>query len=32
MKKHPFAFITGVNTLFNALLHAPDSRTVDFSR
>jgi long-chain acyl-CoA synthetase len=23
MKKYPFAFITGVNTLFNALLHAP---------
>jgi long-chain acyl-CoA synthetase len=31
MKKHPFAFITGVNTLFNALLHAPGFETVDFS-
>src|SRR5262249_58978628 len=31
MKKYPFAFITGVNTLFNALLHAPGFETVDFS-
>jgi long-chain acyl-CoA synthetase len=31
MKKHPFAFISGVNTLFNALLHAPGFETIDFS-
>lgn len=31
MKKYPFAFITGVNTLFNALLHAPGFDQVDFS-
>ncbi len=32
LKKYPFAFISGVNTLFNALLHTPGFETVDFSR
>ena len=32
LKAHPFEFITGVNTLFNALLHTPGFETVDFSR
>ena len=31
LKKHRFAFITGVNTLFNALLHTPGFESVDFS-
>ncbi len=31
LKKHPFTFITGVNTLFNALLHTPGFERVDFS-
>ena len=31
MKKHPFAFITGVNTLFNALVHTPGFEDIDFS-
>jgi long-chain acyl-CoA synthetase len=31
MKKYPFAFISGVNTLFNALLHTPGFETIDFS-
>ncbi len=31
MKRHPFEFFSGVNTLFNALLHAPDFAAVDFS-
>ncbi|MBN1238614.1 MAG: AMP-binding protein [Gammaproteobacteria bacterium] len=31
LKKRPFAFMTGVNTLFNALLHAPGLDEVDFS-
>ncbi|MDB6046246.1 MAG: long-chain-fatty-acid--CoA ligase [Gammaproteobacteria bacterium] len=31
MKKYPFAFISGVNTLFNALLHAPGFDKLDFS-
>lgn len=31
LKRYPFKFITGVNTLFNALLHAPGFDTVDFS-
>jgi long-chain acyl-CoA synthetase len=31
LKKHKFFFISGVNTLFNALLHAPGFGTVDFS-
>lgn len=30
LKKNPFTFITGVNTLFNALLHTPGFDTVDF--
>jgi long-chain acyl-CoA synthetase len=32
LKKYPFAFISGVNTLFNALLHTPGFDTVDFSQ
>lgn len=32
LKRHPFEFITGVNTLFNALLHTPGFESVDFSR
>src|ERR1700730_15540016 len=32
LKKYPFEFISGVNTLFNALLHTPGFETVDFSR
>jgi long-chain acyl-CoA synthetase len=31
LKKYPFAYITGVNTLFNALLNTPGFETVDFS-
>jgi long-chain acyl-CoA synthetase len=31
LKKHKFNFISGVNTLYNALLHAPGFDTVDFS-
>jgi len=31
MKKYPFAFISGVNTLFNALLHTPGFDKIDFS-
>jgi long-chain acyl-CoA synthetase len=31
LKKHKFFFISGVNTLFNALLHTPGFDTVDFS-
>jgi long-chain acyl-CoA synthetase len=31
LKRYPFAFISGVNTLFNALLNQPDFATVDFS-
>ena len=31
LKKHPFSVITGVNTLYNALLHQPDVGTIDFS-
>jgi len=31
LKKYPFAFISGVNTLFNALLHTPGFESVDFS-
>ena len=31
LKKHPFSVITGVNTLYNALLHQPDFTTIDFS-
>ncbi len=32
LRKHPFAFISGVNTLFNALLHTPGFSELDFSR
>ena len=32
LKKHPFTIITGVNTLFNALLNNKDFRSVDFSK
>ncbi len=32
MKKHPANFLSGVNTLFNALLHAPGFGSIDFSR
>jgi long-chain acyl-CoA synthetase len=31
LKKYKFNFISGVNTLFNALLHTPGFETVDFS-
>ena len=31
LKKYPFAFISGVNTLFNALLNTPGFEQVDFS-
>lgn len=31
LKKYPFTAITGVNTLFNALLNHPDFKTVNFS-
>ncbi len=31
LKAYPFSMITGVNTLFNALLHHKDISTVDFS-
>ena len=31
LKKHKFNFISGVNTLFNALLHTPGFENVDFS-
>jgi long-chain acyl-CoA synthetase len=31
LKKYRFTFITGVNTLFNALLHTPGFEAVDFS-
>jgi long-chain acyl-CoA synthetase len=31
LKKYRFNFISGVNTLFNALLHTPGFDTVDFS-
>jgi long-chain acyl-CoA synthetase len=31
LKRQPFTVLTGVNTLFNALLHHPDFASVDFS-
>jgi len=31
LKRHPFTAITGVNTLFNGLLHTPGFDTIDFS-
>ncbi|MBX5463352.1 MAG: AMP-binding protein [Steroidobacteraceae bacterium] len=32
LRKYPFTFISGVNTLFNALLHTPGFDRLDFSR
>ena len=32
LKKYPFTFMTGVNTLFNALLNTPGFDKVDFSK
>jgi long-chain acyl-CoA synthetase len=32
LRKHKFTIMTGVNTLFNGLLHNPHFRYVDFSR
>lgn len=32
LKQYPFTYISGVNTLFNALLHTPGFDQVDFSR
>ena len=32
LKRHPFTYISGVNTLFNALLHTPGFEAVDFSK
>ena len=32
MKKYPFSFFSGVNTLFNALLNAPAFASVNFSQ
>ncbi|TLY83139.1 MAG: long-chain-fatty-acid--CoA ligase [Gammaproteobacteria bacterium] len=32
LRRHPFKFISGVNTLFNALLHAPGFERLDFSQ
>lgn len=32
LKKRPFNIFPGVNTLFNALLQHPQSKTIDFSR
>ena len=31
LSKHKYSIITGVNTLFNALLHHPDFAKLDFS-
>ncbi len=31
LRKHKFTFISGVNTLFNALLHTPGFEALDFS-
>lgn len=31
LRKYPFAFLSGVNTLFNALLHTSSFKSVDFS-
>lgn len=31
MKRYPCNFISGVNTLFNAMLHAPEFKELDFS-
>lgn len=32
LKKYPFTVITGVNTLFNALMNHEDFKTIDFSK
>lgn len=32
MKKYPFTVMTGVNTLFNALMNHPEFVTIDFSK
>jgi long-chain acyl-CoA synthetase len=32
MVRHPCTFISGVNTLFNAMLHAPGFERIDFSK
>jgi long-chain acyl-CoA synthetase len=32
MKKYPCTFISGVNTLFNAMLNAPGFKDIDFSK
>jgi long-chain acyl-CoA synthetase len=32
MRKHPCNFLSGVNTLFNAMLHAPGFGEIDFSQ
>ena len=32
MKQYPCDFLSGVNTLFNAMLHAPGFDQVDFSK
>ena len=32
LRKHPFAYISGVNTLFNALLHTPGFDKLDFTQ
>jgi len=32
LKRYPFQFISGVNTLFNALLHTPGFAQLDFSQ
>src|SRR6202012_3439086 len=32
LKRYPFAYISGVNTLFDALMHSPGFETVDFSQ
>jgi long-chain acyl-CoA synthetase len=31
LRKYPFAYLSGVNTLFNALLHSPGFERIDFS-
>lgn len=32
LKKYPFTVLTGVNTLFNALMNHPDFSTIDFKK
>lgn len=31
IKKYPFTVLTGVNTLFNGMLHRPEFKSIDFS-